>query len=61
MMEAELGRSGYLARLDASGFPANEEVCANGVWFTQRLLLGDDRDTDDIVTAVRKVQRAFAG
>jgi dTDP-4-amino-4,6-dideoxygalactose transaminase len=60
-LEEKLGRSGYTERLDPTRFPTNERVCnEEAVWFTQRLLLGDDHDVDDIVTAVRKVQRAFA-
>jgi dTDP-4-amino-4,6-dideoxygalactose transaminase len=60
-LEAALGRSGYAALLSPERCPVNEWVCnEGGVWFTQRMLLGSERDVDDIVAAVRKVQRAFA-
>ena len=37
--------------------PVTEKACAEeGVWLTQRVLLGSRADMDDVVTAVRKVQ-----
>jgi dTDP-4-amino-4,6-dideoxygalactose transaminase len=41
--------------------PNVEDACRNSVWFYQNQLLGDERDMDDIVEAVAKVQRAFRG
>ncbi|MGC9522433.1 MAG: DegT/DnrJ/EryC1/StrS family aminotransferase [Anaerolineae bacterium] len=39
--------------------PVTERACAEeGVWFSQSMLLGSESDMNDIVTAVKKVQRA---
>ncbi len=40
--------------------PANDRLCAEAVWFTQNMLLGERSDMDQIVEAVRKIQ-AHAG
>lgn len=40
--------------------PANERLCAEAVWFTQNMLLGERSDMDQIADAVRKIQ-AHAG
>jgi dTDP-4-amino-4,6-dideoxygalactose transaminase len=60
-LEQAFGRGGYTELLDPARCPVNERVCHEvGVWFTQRLLLGTERDVDDIATAAAKVQRAFS-
>jgi dTDP-4-amino-4,6-dideoxygalactose transaminase len=42
--------------------PVTERACEEeGVWLSQRVLLGDRADMDDIIAAVRKIQRAAAG
>jgi hypothetical protein len=35
--------------------PAAEQACREAVWLEHRLLLGDDRDMDDIVRAVQRI------
>lgn len=40
--------------------PANDRLCAEGVWFTQNLMLSERGAMDQIVDAVRKIQ-AYAG
>jgi dTDP-4-amino-4,6-dideoxygalactose transaminase len=41
--------------------PVTERACAEeGVWFTQRMLLGTHADMDDIADAIRKVKRHAA-
>jgi dTDP-4-amino-4,6-dideoxygalactose transaminase len=38
--------------------PVAERACAEeGMWFAQTMFLGDQRDMDDIVAAIRKIQR----
>ena len=37
--------------------PANNRLCREGMWIGQSALLGDQRDMEDIATAMRKVQR----
>ena len=39
--------------------PNTEQVCERSVWFFQNLFLGSERDMDDIVAAVVKIQRAW--
>ena len=40
--------------------PVTEKVCnEEGVWLTQRMLLGDREDMDDIVKAVEKIKENF--
>ena len=41
--------------------PVTEDVCGRSIWVFQQMLLADESDMDDIVTAFAKVQRAFAG
>jgi len=36
--------------------PVNDKVCAEGVWFTQTMLLGGRTDMDQIAAAVRKIR-----
>jgi dTDP-4-amino-4,6-dideoxygalactose transaminase len=36
--------------------PANDQLCQEGVWFTQPMLLGTRSDMEQIATAVRKIQ-----
>ena len=38
--------------------PVAERMCKHeAVWFTQNMLLGDEGDMDDIVSAIAKIQR----
>jgi len=37
--------------------PANDQLCEEAVWFTQTMMLGPREDMDQIVEAVRKIQR----
>lgn len=39
--------------------PNTERVCEQSVWFFQNLFLGSERDMDDIVAAIAKIQRAW--
>jgi perosamine synthetase len=45
---------------DTNQTPANDQVCAEAVWLTQNMLIGQRRDMDQIAEAVRKIQR-YAG
>jgi dTDP-4-amino-4,6-dideoxygalactose transaminase len=36
--------------------PVNDKLCEQAVWFGQTMLLGTNRDMDDIVRAIRKIQ-----
>lgn len=36
--------------------PVNDQVCREAMWFSQRVLLGDKLDMEDIAIAMRKVQ-----
>lgn len=36
--------------------PVNEQLCAEAVWLTQPMLLGDHRDMEDIATAIGRIQ-----
>jgi len=38
--------------------PVTERACQHAVWLGQTMLLGTERDMDDVVAAVEKVQRA---
>lgn len=40
--------------------PENDRLCGEAVWLTQNMLLGPRGDMDDVVAAVRKVQRGAA-
>ena len=40
--------------------PENDKLCQEAVWFSQTTLLGSREDTDQIITAVRKIQRHAA-
>ncbi len=40
--------------------PANDQLCEEGVWFTQTMLLGPRRDMDDIVSAIRRIHASAA-
>ena len=43
---------------DAVALPVSERACAReGVWLSQQVLLGDERDMQDIVEAVAKLQK----
>jgi dTDP-4-amino-4,6-dideoxygalactose transaminase len=37
--------------------PRNDELCRTGIWITQKALIGDKRDLDDVLQAMDKVQR----
>jgi dTDP-4-amino-4,6-dideoxygalactose transaminase len=37
--------------------PANDRLCKEGLWFGHTVLLGSRRDMEDIIAAIRKVQR----
>jgi dTDP-4-amino-4,6-dideoxygalactose transaminase len=39
--------------------PNTERICAESLWFTQNILLAEEKDLADIVEAVRKIQKAF--
>jgi len=40
--------------------PVTEKACnEEGVWFTQNMLLGDEKDMDDIVEAIKKIKENF--
>ena len=41
--------------------PNVEKVSQQSVWLYQQMLLGTRQDMNDIVTAIAKVQKAFAG
>lgn len=40
-----------------SNLPVNDQLCEEAVWFTQTILLGGRSDMDQIVEAIRKIQR----
>jgi len=40
--------------------PANDRLCTEGLWFAHSVLLGSRRDMEDIIAAIRKVQRNAA-
>lgn len=40
--------------------PANDSLCESAVWFTQNMLLGPRSDMEQIVAAVRKIQKHAA-
>jgi dTDP-4-amino-4,6-dideoxygalactose transaminase len=40
--------------------PNTRYACDHSLWFGQNMLLADERDMDDIVNAIAKVQRAFS-
>lgn len=37
--------------------PANDQLCQEGLWFAHTVLLGSHGDMEDIIAAIRKVQR----
>ena len=44
--------------------PVNDKVCAEGVWFTQTMLLGGREDMEQIAAAIGKIRahaKALAG
>jgi perosamine synthetase len=45
---------------EANHTPANDQICAEAVWFTQNMLIGPKRDMDQIAGAVHKVQQHSA-
>jgi hypothetical protein len=36
--------------------PKNDQLCEETVWLSQKLLLGDKSDADDIVAAIEKIR-----
>jgi dTDP-4-amino-4,6-dideoxygalactose transaminase len=36
--------------------PTNDALCQRAVWFFQTMLLGEQKDMDDIVRAIRKIR-----
>jgi perosamine synthetase len=42
---------------DRNNCPVNDSLCRQAVWFGQTMLLGTTKDMDDIVRAVRKIQK----
>ena len=40
--------------------PVNDRLCQQAVWFGQTMLLGNTKDMDDIVRALRKIQKHAA-
>ena len=63
---AEIGRAAgkdvtCAASPDEEACAVTERICGEqGMWFGQTVLLGDERDMGDIVTAAAKVQKAAA-
>jgi dTDP-4-amino-4,6-dideoxygalactose transaminase len=51
---ALLGRSDRPLAVEV---PNAERSCREGIWLPQNVLLGDEEDLADVVTAVRKIQR----
>jgi dTDP-4-amino-4,6-dideoxygalactose transaminase len=45
-------------RYGSLDLPASQVVCDEAVWLPQTVLLGDERDMQDVVDAVRKVREA---
>lgn len=42
----------------SQSFPETEKACAEeGIWFNQNQFLGTEKDMDDIVTAIKKIQQ----
>jgi hypothetical protein len=41
--------------------PEAERVCRDGVWLNHTVFLGDRSDVDDIIEALKKVQRLASG
>ena len=56
-----LSRQPVFAPYDPADCPVSDAVCDEIVWFTQKLLLADDHDLDDIVEAVAKIRSAVEG
>jgi perosamine synthetase len=42
---------------DRNQCPANDRLCGEAVWLTQNMLIGPRQDMDDVIAAIRKVQR----
>jgi perosamine synthetase len=42
---------------DRNHCPVNDKLCEQAVWFGQTMLLGETKDMDDIVRAIRKIQK----
>jgi dTDP-4-amino-4,6-dideoxygalactose transaminase len=45
---------------DRNNCPVNDSLCGQAVWFGQTMLLGTTKDMDDIVHAIRKIQKHAA-
>jgi dTDP-4-amino-4,6-dideoxygalactose transaminase len=57
--QEDLARRGWQAAQEYSRLqlPVVERVCREGVWLSHNALLGERRDVDDVLEALRKVQR----
>jgi dTDP-4-amino-4,6-dideoxygalactose transaminase len=42
---------------DRNRCPVNDRLCAESVWFPQTMMLGNERDMDQIAEAIRKIQK----
>jgi len=42
---------------DRNQCPVNDKLCEQAVWFGQTTLLGETKDMDNIVRAIRKIQK----
>jgi len=51
----------YPEKVQRHACPNIEHVCAHSFWFYQSQLLATQSDLDDIVMAIKKVQKAFRG
>jgi dTDP-4-amino-4,6-dideoxygalactose transaminase len=54
-----LARASWTAAQDYANLqlPVAERVCREGVWLSHTVFLGEKRDVDDVLEALRKVQR----
>ncbi|MGE0760960.1 MAG: DegT/DnrJ/EryC1/StrS family aminotransferase [Pirellulaceae bacterium] len=51
------GQERLAAWWKANDCPENDRLCGEAIWLTQTMLLGERRDMDDIVEAIRKIQQ----
>ena len=47
----------YNKYMEQNQCPENDKLCEEAIWFQQNMLLGDESDMDDIVTAIEKIHR----
>ncbi|HKO18452.1 MAG TPA: DegT/DnrJ/EryC1/StrS family aminotransferase, partial [Acidobacteriaceae bacterium] len=57
--QSSLARHGWSAAQDYPNLhlPVAERVCREGVWLSHTVFLGEKRDVDDVLEALRKVQQ----